>query len=87
MHSRFSPILEVLGAFGLIVTCAGMTALLGILIGPAAAYAIGAVWLLLILYGLAGMLRVDSGFSARRVGGIWFFRFYRLRFSFCISRK
>lgn len=87
MNSRFSPILEVLGAFGIVATCAGMTALLGVLIGPAAAYAIGAVWLSLIAYGLADMLRVDSGFSARKVGGIYFLRFYRLRFSFCISRK
>lgn len=87
MHSRFAPLLEILGAFGLVATCAGITALLGILIGPAAAYCIGAVWLALIAYGLADMLRIDSGFSARRVGGIYFLRFYRLRFSFCISRK
>lgn len=25
--------------------------------------------------------------SARKVGGIWFFRVARLRFSFCIARK
>lgn len=87
MQSRFAPVLEILGAFGLIAVCAGMTAFLGILIGPLAAYAIGAVWFSLILYGLADMVRVDSGFSVRRVGGIYFLRFYRLRFSFCISRK
>lgn len=87
MNSRFAPILEALGAFGLVAVCAGMTALLGILVGPLAAYCIGAGWLLLIAYGLADMLREESGFQARRVGGIYFLRFYRLRFSICISRK
>ena len=87
MHSRFSPILEALGAFGLVAVCGAFTVFLRQLFGPLAAYCIGAVWFSLILYGLAGMLRIDSGFSARKVGGIYFLRFYRLRFSFCISRK
>lgn len=87
MNSRFAPILEVLGAFGLVATCCGITAFLGVLIGPLAAYAIGAVWLSLILYGLADILRMDSGFSARRVGGIYFLRFYSLRVSVCISKQ
>lgn len=87
MNSRFAPILEALGAFGLVAVCGACTVLLRQLFGPLAAYCIGAVWLILIAWGLAGMIRMDSGFQARRVGGIWFFRFYRLRFSFCISRK
>ena len=87
MQSRFAPILEALGAFGLVAVCAGCTVLLRQLFGPAAAYAIGGAWLLLIAWGLAGMIRMDSGFSARKVGGIYFLRFYALRFSFCISRK
>ena len=28
-----------------------------------------------------------SNFGAKKVGGIWFLRFLRLRFSFCIARR
>lgn len=29
---------------------------------------------------------LDRHFATRKVGGIWFFRCYRLRLSFCVAR-
>ena len=53
-------ILEAFGALSLCLVCLCLTVMVRQLVGPAAALCLGGCWLLLIVWGLHEMHRIDS---------------------------